>query len=395
MDFTFVLGEKEGELRKVTAQITLSMNEEHDLNSLLGWIEQFRKELPFVPVDPYAVLPKNHTEASEHESSGNILDREVAPEKLIEAWNGKDVAGFYAAGLVVRAMSNSAGLFHWFKGESFSFDFSLYTSSQKALKGGYSGAVWDAANYSQTAKTSIEQLEALEKQSIKITPGDYRVYLAPAALSDVIEQLSYGGLSELAIRQSKSAIRFLRSSEKKFSEKFTLIEDFSEGLVPRFNEEGDLAPEKSVLIKNGELKSTLINSRSAKEFGVISNGANGEESLRSPVVLSGSLKESEILEKLGTGLYLSNLHYLNWSDEVNGRITGMTRYACFWVENGKIICPIENLRFDETIFDLLGSSVVDFTDFDEYSPVTSTYYQRQIGGVRTPGVLLSKMSFTL
>ena len=31
-----------------------------------------------------------------------------------------------------------------------------------------------------------------------------------------------------------------------------------------------------------------------------------------------------------------NLHYLNWSDNIGGRITGMTRYACFWVENGEI-----------------------------------------------------------
>ena len=149
------------------------------------------------------------------------------------------------------------------------------------------------------------------------------------------------------------------------------------------------------MIGNGKLESTLIHTRTAKEFGIESNGADSREGLRSPVVLKGTLAERDILKRLGTGLYLSNLHYLNWSDEVNGRITGMTRYACFFVENGEIVCPIENLRFDETIFDLFGTYLEDFTDFDSYLPDTQTYRNRSLGGTRVPGALLSKMHFTL
>ena len=138
-----------------------------------------------------------------------------------------------------------------------------------------------------------------------------------------------------------------------------------------------------------------MHSRTGKEFGIASNGANSSEALRSPAILKGELPESEILERLGTGLYLSNLHYLNWSDQVNGRVTGMTRYACFWVENGKVVAPIENLRFDETLFDLFGTYLEDFTDFDSYLPETGTYHQRDLGGVKVPGMLVSKVHFTL
>ena len=53
------------------------------------------------------------------------------------------------------------------------------------------------------------------------------------------------------------------------------------------------------------------------------------------------------MKKIDTGLYLGNLHYLNWSDNIGGRITGMTRYACFWVEDGEIVAPIENMRFEK------------------------------------------------
>ena len=32
---------------------------------------------------------------------------------------------------------------------------------------------------------------------------------------------------------------------------------------------------------------------------------------------TGLLREQDVLKELGTGLYLSNLHYLNWSDPVS------------------------------------------------------------------------------
>jgi predicted Zn-dependent protease len=110
---------------------------------------------------------------------------------------------------------------------------------------------------------------------------------------------------------------------------------------------------------------------------------------------TGNLSHEKILSELGTGLYISDLHYLNWSDRETARITGMTRYACFWVENGEIVSPIEDLRFDESYYNLFGKSLVDLTDFSETMPSTGTYYERSIGGMKTPGVLLSEFKFTL
>jgi predicted Zn-dependent protease len=394
LDFTFVLGEVEGGLKKGTGQITLCLNEQDDLNRLRERLDDLRKELPDFPVDPYAELPTKKSDESVHESSASLLARQEAAKKLVNPWTGYDVAGFYATGQIVRGMANSAGLFHWFKTENFSFDYSLFTPAQKALKAHYFGTQWDDDKYSQHVQDSILKRSLLEKTSDKLSPGQYRVYLTPSAVADILSILG-DAFGELSIQTSKSAMRFLRSGEKRLSDKFTLIEDFTDGLVPQFNEEGELAPNKLVLVENGKLQSTLIHSRTAKEYGLRANGAGRREWLRVPVVSIGNLNESEILKSLGTGIYISNLHYLNWSDEVNGRITGMTRYACFWVKEGEICSPIENLRFDESIFDLLGSSVEELTNFDEYIPETMTYGYRQIGGIRTPGMLLSKMNFTL
>lgn len=117
--------------------------------------------------------------------------------------------------------------------------------------------------------------------------------------------------------------------------------------------------------------------------------------MRSPEVATGNLAEADILKQLDTGLYLSNLHYLNWSDRTGGRITGMTRYACFWVENGEFIAPIENLRFDDSIYDFFGDNLENLTDFCEFIPDTGTYEKRSLGGIFAPGMLVNKFTFTL
>ena len=46
-----------------------------------------------------------------------------------------------------------------------------------------------------------------------------------------------------------------------------------------------------------------------------------------PMVSAGALAPKEVLERLGTGVYIGNLHYLNWSDRPACRTTGMTRFA--------------------------------------------------------------------
>ncbi len=167
------------------------------------------------------------------------------------------------------------------------------------------------------------------------------------------------------------------------------------GLTPRFNSLGEVSPTSLPLIQDGELKTMLVSSRSAKEYGLVANGAADSESPRALDVRVGSLVEQDVLKELGTGLYLSNLHYLNWSDPVSARVTGMTRYACFWVDGGQIVGPIKDLRWDESLYAALGSKLMALTAQAEIDPAVDTYFQRALGGSRTPGALIDQFTFTL
>ncbi|MBT5078117.1 MAG: TldD/PmbA family protein, partial [Candidatus Marinimicrobia bacterium] len=82
-------------------------------------------------------------------------------------------------------------------------------------------------------------------------------------------------------------------------------------------------------------------------------------------------------------------------DCIGGRITGMTRYACFWVENGEIVAPIENMRFDDSFYNFFGENLEAVSNKVEFNPEVGTYESRSLGGTHCPGVLLSSFSLTL
>jgi predicted Zn-dependent protease len=149
------------------------------------------------------------------------------------------------------------------------------------------------------------------------------------------------------------------------------------------------------LIADGKLGDALVSPRSAKEYGLQTNAANGGESPESLDLAPGALEEREVLAALDRGLYISNLWYLNFSDRPAGRITGMTRFATFWVEGGRIVAPVSPMRFDDSIYRMLGENLIDLTRSRELLLDASTYEQRSTASARLPGALLGALRFTL
>ncbi|MEK6707124.1 MAG: metallopeptidase TldD-related protein [Bdellovibrionota bacterium] len=393
LELTLVLESNNGGLKRASSAISLRGIQEIDIAAAISALKALRSEAASLPEDPYAALPKN-SGSTENVTTGALPAAETAIEELLKPAGALDLVGIFASGPIVRATANSAGQVHWFYTETFSFDYSIY-ANERAVKGSYAGKNWDSQAYAKELERSKQHLSFLLKPARKLKRGAYRAYLAPSAVAELITMFSWGTASEAALRQGNSPFRFLRSGDKHLSPLLGLSEDFSGGEVPRFNDNGEIAPLTLPIISEGRLINTLVNKRTEKEYGVPANGANEIETLRSPVIGEGTLLEHEILNMLETGIYISNLHYLNWSDQPNGRITGMTRYACFLVESGNIVAPIENLRFDDTIFDLFGSNLEALTKNRGFIPEVHTYFIRSLGGTMVPGILVSSMKFTL
>lgn len=357
-------------------------------------LAELRQEVPQLPVDPYLVLPSGES-TSRETHSGRLLTPETVAATLLPGVQELDFTGFYAGGLSVRAYADSVGQRHWFETETFNLDYSLFTVAGQAVKGVFAGSHWDDQAYGRNLQASKDLLAKMEQPSRPVSRGQFRTYLAPAAVADLVSMFSWGGVSEAAIQRGGSALGPLQRQEKELSPQFNLKENFRHGATPRFNSLGEIAPVELPLIVAGKLVNTLISSRTAKEYDDVSNHAEPGEYLRAPEVSPGALPTDKILETLDTGLYVSNLHYLNWSDRPNGRITGMTRYACFWVEQGEIVAPIENLRFDESLYRFLGETLVNLTDSQTFIPEVGTYGHRNLGGIRTPGLIAEDFTYTL
>ena len=125
--------------------------------------------------------------------------------------------------------------------------------------------------------------------------------------------------------------------------------------------DGFVRPARVPLVADGALSGALVSPRTAREFVLEPNGANGAESPEALAMSGGTLAMRDSLAALDTGLAIGNLWYLNYSDRPACRMTGMTRFATFWVENGRVVAPVDVLRFDDTLYRLLGDNLEALT----------------------------------
>jgi len=377
--------------RNVKFTLPFTFQHDEDLKVALNALNRCREEAEHFPEDPFIQLPVN--DGRFQQVAGEKISRYTLTEQCLSKVKGQDFTGLLAAGEMVRANMNSSGLEQWFETSTFSVDFSFYTQNQQAVKGLYGGRQWQDQDYNDLISRKLLQLDYLNHPLKTLEKGKYRTYFSPSGVAGLLQILSWRGVSREAYQRGDCALKKLVDREKTLSPFFSLRENFSSGEIPRFNEIGEIASELFPLIEQGDYKNLLCSSRSAKEYSLASNFANSSEALRAPEILSGTLSSENIMKELGTGLYVSHLHYLNWSDIQQGRITGMTRFGCFWIENGEIVAPVKDMRFDESLYHFWGQGLIGFTDKAETLPEIGTYVQRDLGTLKAPGMLVDNFTF--
>lgn len=384
-----------------SVSLGLSLTDDIDVNTkrLSDALTKARHLASTLHDDPYLVP------FEKSESSHAVFDADLPPVEdtisfISNIAKDLDLVGLLTQGRVLRYVRHTEGTKHIFKTQSMVFDYSVYGAR---TADGSIQSVKQVVYATKDAHTVIsaslvkarQQLADLAKPIKTLAPGSYRVYLEPAAVGDIVSLFSWNGVSAASYKKGTSALAQWIDGKVELSPQFSISDDFNIGLSPRFNSRGELAPSCLAIADKGNFANMLVSSRTAKEYELTSTFATGGEGLRSINMAPGTLEKQSILTALGTGIYISNVHYLNWSDPNSARITGMTRFACFWVENGVIQGPIQDMRFDDSIYSLFGAQLEAVTAFTEVLPETGTYDERSIGGSCVPGVLVKKMAFTL
>ena len=378
--------------RQASAGVALS-GDAGDLALCTDALARLREVLSQLPEDPWLAISEEPRSTSS-ERRGRIPDAEGVIGQATRAAGGADFAGFYAAGTIFRGFANSLGQRNWHEVDSFNFDWSVYLAGDKAVKDGYAGFDWDGSIFESRVAESLRRLELMRTPPRTLAPAEYRAYLAPRALEEITGLLQWSAFSARARATRQSALLRMEHGEK-ISPLLTLRENTQDGVAPAFQEDGFVRPERVDLIASGLLRESLVSARSAREYRLHANGANSGVTPESVESEPGSLEASDVLAALDTGLYVSNLWYLNFSDKPAGRMTGMTRFATFWVEQGRIVAPVTPLRFDDTLYRMLGEKLVDLTRSRELLLSTSTYDERSTSSAHLPGALLESLRFTL
>ena len=380
--------------RQAKTYQALSRNIENDGKELKRTIASLMDQLSLIPDDPFLHINEK-VESSESISASKQLDLKKLCSDVIASTEGKDFVGILAGGQIYRGFANSFGQLNWYQSGTFSLDWSLYVRDDKAVKQSYAGFEWDRSFFEKKLSQGMEQLEIVSKPPRTVKPGAYRCYLAPAAVQELLEIISWGGFGKKSIATKNSSLIKLYDEGQSLSSKVKLVENTKGGLAPNFDDCGFIKPDELVLIDEGKAKGALVAARAAKEFDLASTGATSSEMPEALWLTSGTLPSGEVLKRLGTGFYVNNLWYVNFSDRQSGRLTGMTRFASFWVEDGKIAAPLNVMRFDDSIFNILGDHLEAFTDEAELMFSADTYEQRSTTCFKLPGALVSSINFTL
>jgi len=378
--------------RQLEGSCDLSGDSDSDLALALGLLGQLRERVPYLPADPYLNLCETPN-SSDHRLDAELPPAAEAIADLTDQAEGLDLVGIYAAGEIASGVASSIGHRHWHQSCSFNLDWSCYLNGDKAVKDSYSGFDWQLGALQERLERQRERLAVMARPTKQIEPGRYRAFLAPAALEELLDLLAWGGFGLRDHRTQQTPLLRLAKGELSLSPMLSLVEDHSRGLAPGFTDEGFLKPAQVALIEQGRFGQCLADARSAKEYGAVVNAA--AEFPESIALAAGELPSESALAALDTGLYIGNLWYCNWSDRNACRITGMTRFGTFWVENGELVAPLAVMRFDDSLYRLFGDQLEALTRERELRLSAETYGGRSSASALLPGALISGLNLTL
>ena len=379
--------------KTLRSSLRLSTEYNKDKTLLVRTLFFLRREVNELPKDPYLIYEKNINSSNIIDDQG--LNAQDMSSRILDISSSHDMVGILSSGKIIKGFANSLGQFNWHESDSFNFDWSLYDDDGKAVKQNYADRKWNQDTFTRLYAESAQQLSVISNDEQKVEPGSYRVYLSPSALNEIIDMMSWGGFSYKANKIGSSPLHLMAKGDREFDKSVSFSEDLSNGISPKFHSDGFIKPNNTELITEGKYQKSLISPRSALEYSVKHNAAEDYESPVSIKLETGKINSKKILETLGTGIYLNNLWYLNFSDRNNARVTGLTRFGCFYVKDGELIGPINTMRFDETMYNIFGTKLAGLTNEQQLLMDTSTYEQRSVHSSTIPGAVVEDFRLTL
>jgi PmbA protein len=263
-----------------------------------------------------------------------------------------------------------------------------------------SGTGWAEATEPALADLDVAALgeraagKALDsREPRELAPGVYPVVLEPNAASVMVQWLGWMGFGAKAYDEGRS---FLvgRLGQRVCSPLVTIVDDATapDTIGVGFDFEG--VPKRRVtLIDEGVAASLVYDFRAAVGHGVEPTGhglpaPSAEGALPMHLaMLPGQTPQAGLVAGLERGLLVTRFHYTNVVNLMDTTITGMTRDGTFWVEDGKVVGAVRNLRFTQSVLDALSS-------VRAVGAKTELAAEDGYGAARAPALAIDRFAFS-
>ena len=289
-------------------------------------------------------------------------DRAKAVKEIIKiaSADGLEAAGVISSRAGLIAMGNSKGLFATHK-ETYCL------GSITMNKDGSTGWVkaeeikFADLDYKAMARRAADKALA-NRDPIEVPPGKYRVILEPSAVLDLLFYLAWDFAATSHLDKLSCFVG--RMGEKVFGENVSIVDDCTHPLQSGapFDGEG-LIRQRVNLVENGVLKNLVCGRKSAKKMNLKETGhglsePNVEGEIPVNIVIAGGNSSLEkMIQSQEKAILLTRVWYIREVDPTAKIVTGMTRDGSFLIENGKIVAALKNLRFNQSLIDLLNNVV--------------------------------------
>src|SRR5918995_2516067 len=249
------------------------------------------------------------------------------------------------------AIANSEGLFAYFRYAEASFILTCRTPDQTGS--GWAGTTGqkDVRNINAAELTEVAADKGLRSRKPKaIEPGNYTVVLEPRPaarfLSLMLGSLNARGAEEGRSFMSGKERGTTRLGEKVFGDNFTLRSEIGNPILRQSPIGQDGLPAANVTwVEKGVVKNLFYDrfwaQRQKKEPTATTPGM-------SLVMEGGTTSVAEMIKTTKRGLLVSFFWYIRPVDNMTLLNTGMTRDGLFLIENGEIVAPVQNFRWNES-----------------------------------------------
>jgi predicted Zn-dependent protease len=199
------------------------------------------------------------------------------------------------------------------------------------------------------------------RSPVELPPGNYEVVLEPRAVSSALVFPAYMGFNGKAHADGTS---FVHLGERQWD---AIVDIWDDATDPRalgvgFDAEG--TPKRRLDLVQGGVSSGLTHDRrSARLAGVDPTGHSvGSEAFggyaTSLFLGGGGEPPDELVGQVERGLLVTDLWYNRILDPKTQVVTGLTRNGLFLVEEGRIVGPVQNLRYTQSIVGGFGPGKV-------------------------------------